>query len=179
MEREYDLFERLPHGAVIWRGRGSGLKHASLKLEQIAKATPNECFAIHIPSREVVACLNPRAANGGGAKFVLFQIAYDETLASLRTDLLKRRGYEVVTVLGNEAAKTVLSLPQYCDLFIVGDQAPQETRQEIVAWLRERYPSVPIVALNAADGRELGSADYNVVSHGADAWLSTISTALN
>jgi CheY-like chemotaxis protein len=178
MDREYDLFERLPDGSVLWRGTVSGLRQASLKLEEIAKATANKCFAMYMGSREIVARLNPRPSAKSRVRLTIFQIAYDAKLAPVSTDLLTAQGYNVVTVYGNEAAQRVLALPQAPDLFIVGHLAPEENRKEVVAWLKENYPGVPILALHAAEGCELAGADYNVKLNGPDAWLSTISTAL-
>ena len=48
---------------------------------------------------------------------MVFQIAYDGGLAIGRTKVLRLQGYEVVSVIGNEAAKLVLSVPgQYASL---------------------------------------------------------------
>ena len=52
------------------------------------------------------------------------QIAHDHTLAMKRTDLLRARGYEVVSVIGNEAAKLVLDVSQTWSLLIMGEQFP-------------------------------------------------------
>jgi len=54
MQREYDLFEQLPDGSPIWRGHVVGTQEVSLKLEEIARKTANECFAIHLPTQEIV-----------------------------------------------------------------------------------------------------------------------------
>lgn len=57
-EREYDLFERLPDGAPVWRGHAFGLNDADAKLRSIAGTTTNEVFALYLPSKEVVLRLN-------------------------------------------------------------------------------------------------------------------------
>jgi hypothetical protein len=41
-----------------------------------------------------------------------------------------------------------LSSIQHYDLFIVGPAAPEDTRREIVDWLKEKYPTVKIPALH-------------------------------
>jgi len=69
--------------------------------------------------------------------------------------LLKQNGYEVVSVVGNEAAKIVLSSPQDCDLFIVGHAAAEQTRREMVDWLKARYPHIKIIALSSPDHHRL------------------------
>lgn len=49
----------------------------------------------------------------------------------------------------------VLSLPQRVDLFIVGHGEPEETRGEIVAWLKDSYPKTPILALTSVENQQL------------------------
>ena len=55
MDREYDIFERLQDGSTLWRDAVHGLENALLKLEEIAKKTTNECFAMHLPTQEIIA----------------------------------------------------------------------------------------------------------------------------
>jgi hypothetical protein len=91
---------------------------------------------------------------------------------------LKLHGYEVVSVIGNEVTKLVLSMPQDCDLFIVGHTAPEATGQEMVAWLKANYPGVRMLALNPPLIRELIGADYKVKLNGPETLLAVIATAL-
>src|ERR1700746_784282 len=58
MNREYDLFERLRDDSVLWRGHVSGLESARLKLTEIVKETENECFVMHLPTKEIVIRMN-------------------------------------------------------------------------------------------------------------------------
>jgi hypothetical protein len=61
-EREYDLFERFPDGSPIWRGRASGLNDAEAKLRNLASTTTNECFALYLPTKEIVLRVNAAAS---------------------------------------------------------------------------------------------------------------------
>jgi hypothetical protein len=178
MEREYDLFEHLPHGEPMWRGHAVGLTGARQLLEELSRTTSNECFIVHLPTKEIVARLNVRSSRGVGHKPVVFQIAYDGGLASARTRVLRLQGYEVVSVIGNEAAKLVLSMPEQYDFFIVGHAADDQARTEMVAWLKAHYPGVRILALNPPKVSELAGADYNVKLNGPETWLPIIATAL-
>jgi hypothetical protein len=92
----------------MWRGHAVGLTSARQKLQELARTTRNECLIMHLPTKEIVACLNVRSSRGVGRKPVVFQIAYDSGLATARTMVLRLHGYEVVSVIGNEAAKVVL-----------------------------------------------------------------------
>jgi hypothetical protein len=179
MERDYDLFERSQYNSPVWRGSVRGLENARRKLQELAKRTTNECFAIYSPTRQIVALVNIAEAGQLPAKRVVFQIAYNEHRLVTRAELLRHNGYEVLSVVGNEAAKIVLSSPQHCDLFIVGHAAPEQTRKEMVDWLKARYPHVKILALNQADHRQLADADYNVILNGPNEWLSVVTAAVS
>jgi hypothetical protein len=62
VNRDYDLFEKLPDGAPVWRQHVVDLLNAREMLKGIASTTLNECFAIHLPSKEIVARLNVKEA---------------------------------------------------------------------------------------------------------------------
>ncbi len=178
MEREYDLFEQFADDAPMWRGHAVGLTSARQQLQELAGTTRNECFVVHLPTKEVVARLNLRSIPGLGRKPVVFQIAYDGGLASARSRVLRLQGYEVVSVIGNEAAKVVLSMPERYDFFIVGHAADDEVRKEMVLWLKAHYPGVLILALNPPKVSVLAGADYNVKLNGPETWLPIIASAL-
>ena len=80
-------------------------------------------------------------------------------------------------VIGNRAAKAVLSSIQHCDFFIVGDGAPEQTRMGMVDWLKDHYPGVKILAFNPPN-EQVANADYNVLENGPENWLSIISQEL-
>jgi hypothetical protein len=105
----------------------------------------------------------------------ILQIAYDESLLITREQLLRSRGYEVVSVMGNEDAKSLLAIPgQYYRLFIVGQAAPQQAREEIAHWLKERFPKIQVLALNGPYQDKVVAADLNAILDGPDAWLSAV-----
>ena len=96
-------------------------------------------------------------ADGSGSEPVLanrvFQIAYTEKLRNVRADLLRSQGYGVLSVIGNDAAKTLLRTLQIpseeITFFMVGHAAPKSTRNEMIDWLRTRYPSVRIIRVES------------------------------
>src|SRR5207244_7047991 len=98
-------------------------------------------------THQVVAQRNVPQAKGRTVKRI-FQIAYDEGIGFRRAQLLRELGYGVISALGNEAAKVLLSSIQHYDLFILGHAAPESSRRAIVAWLRANYPRFKIIALN-------------------------------
>lgn len=178
MQRDYDIFERPSLGSPIWRACVSGLCDASAKLEEVATKSGNECFAMHLPTKEVVASINGRDASLPRPRRLIFQVAYDAKIAIERAGLLRLCGYEVVSVIGNEAAKVVLNMPQPWDLFVIGGAVKTDGKEEFVRWLKARFPGVPVLALNGPGIRDLAGADYNVSANGPEDWMTSVVAAL-
>jgi len=177
MQRDYDLFEQFPDGSPMWRGRAAGIPEVRRQLSELSQKTRNECFAMHLATKEVVARVNVGRSRPEIEKRIVCQIAYDHAIATERTDVLRAKGYEVVTIIGNEAAKLVLDLCPGWNLFIVGHCGPNEAREEIVSWLKTKFPAVPILALNPPTTLVLHGADYNV-KHDDKLWLPLVARAL-
>jgi len=169
--RAYDIFEVMPDGFTIKRAAVSGLEFAKLSLEELSKRTTNECFAADGYTRQTVMQMNVPVAKRSIKR--IFQISYDEEAGVRRAELLKSGGYGVISVLGNEAAKVLLSSIQHYDLFIVGPAAPEERRREMVDWLKEKYPTLKILALNPLH-QQLANADYNARADGPENWLPLV-----
>ncbi|MGD0425230.1 MAG: hypothetical protein ABSC10_00795 [Candidatus Acidiferrales bacterium] len=58
MDRDYDLFEVLPDGAVIWRETVPGHENAIKRLMELSKQTANEVRVMHVLSKTLIASLN-------------------------------------------------------------------------------------------------------------------------
>lgn len=58
MDRDYDIFERLPDGSVMWRDFVNGLESARAKLDLLGGRSANEFIAIHMPTKEIAARIN-------------------------------------------------------------------------------------------------------------------------
>ena len=178
MDREYDIFERLPEGSPIWRGYASGLSNACVKLFQVATATSNQCFLICLATKEIMARVNIGAPHLD-RKRIVCQISYDPQLGCERDGLLRLHGYGVISVFGNDAAQIILSTTnQRCDAFIVGHGAPQKMRCDILIWLKQHFPRIPVVVTNGPETDPLSGADYNVSLEGQDTWLAVVAIAL-
>ena len=169
MQRAYEIFEIVANSTPQRVSVVSGLEFAKVALQGLARRTNNECYIADAKTRQVVMQMNvPRAKLQATRR--VFQIAYDEDTGLRRAELLRSRGYAVISVTGNRPAKLLLSSIQHYDLFIVGHAAPEETRREIVDWLKGRYPRVKILVLNPPDQQVIG-ADYNVRQNGPENWL--------
>lgn len=62
MTREYDAFEVLPDGTLIWKETIVGHENAIAKLQQVAKNSPNEFRLMHVPTKTVIATINSKSA---------------------------------------------------------------------------------------------------------------------
>lgn len=168
MYRSYEILEVMPDGSTVKRMVVHGLEFAKVALEDLARRTSNECIAADERTHQVVAQLNLPPAKRSLKR--IFQIAYDEQAGLGTAALLRSRGYGVISVLTNEAAKVLLSSIQKYDLFLIGHAAPDECRSVMVAWLKEKYPDIKVLALNPPH-RPLPNADYNALASDPESWL--------
>lgn len=175
MDRDYDLFE-LVDGTPIWRQHAQGLEDARIKLFELARRTPNECHAVHLPTHEVAARINVHSRDG--RKPVVIQITYDQELATARSGVLRLHGYEVMSIFGNEAAKLLLSHRRRCDLFIIGYQTADAVRTNMLAWLRANYADAPIMVLSPANSPKLIGVDFTFSEDRPEVWLGVIDHAV-
>lgn len=58
MERDYDLFEVLADGGVIWRETVSGHENAIRRLKELSQETSNEVRVMHVLSNTLIASMN-------------------------------------------------------------------------------------------------------------------------
>lgn len=175
MYRTYEILEVMPDGSAVKRTVVHGLEFAKVTLEDLAKRTSNECIAADEKTHQVVAQLNLPPAKRKMKR--IFQIAYDEEAGLGAAELLRSRGYAVISVLSNEAAKVLLSSIQKYDLFIIGHAAPERCRSEMVDWLKTRYPDVKVLALNPPH-QPLPNADHNTLASDPERWLSFVNKQL-
>ena len=182
VEREYDIFACLPDGSILWHDSASGLRNTRLKLQKLVRDTGKEFFAMHLLTREIVFAVDVATVSAERADKRIFQIAYNDRLRLARAELLRHRGYPVTSVVGNAAAKLLLTTlhPDQAGivLFIVGHDAPEKTRKEMVDWLRTNFPKSKILVLNPPN-QEVQEADYNVVQNGPEAWLPIVSANMS
>lgn len=175
MYRSYEIIEVMPDGSTVKRSVVNGLEFAKLMLEDLSKRTTNECMAADEKTHQVVAQANLPPAKRAIKR--IFQIAYDEGAGLRSAELLRSHGFGVISVLSNEAAKVLLASIEKYDLFIVGHAAAEESRREMVDWLKTNYPSVKVLALNPPH-QPLPNADYNALENDPDDWLVFITERL-
>ena len=99
------------------------------------------------------------------------------SVQSARANAYDRGDLELLSAIGNDAAEIALSTIHDVDLFIVGQAAPQETRREMVNWLKARFPGVKILAINPP-GQQVFGADFNVRENDPERWLQVVTQRL-
>ena len=164
----FDIF-KVESSGPRWMEVAADLERAKARVKILATSSPGEYVIANQKTGEKISIQTQ-------TKRILFQIGYDEKGINARAELLRRFGHEVISVTNNEAAKVALSSYHDVELFIVGHTAPEQTRKEMVAWLKTNYPKVKIVALNPSKDQLVG-ADYNVILNDHDEWLSLLAAA--
>lgn len=175
-EWRYDLFE-IECGKNIWCTQIMGLLYAGFKLREFSERTSNECFIALHPMQEVVARLNVRRSDSRAP--AVFQIAYDLTMAEKLAHELPSHGYQFGYAAGNDLAFVILNGRMEYDVFVLGFDAPHETRSRMAEWLAFEYPGVPIIALQSDSEPDIRLAHFRLELTGDRAFVPKIVKALN
>jgi hypothetical protein len=165
----FHIFKVQSDGSLRWVEAAVDVKRAKTRAQALAASTPGE-YVISSLTGEKISIKSP-------PKQIVFQIGYDEKDLNARAELFRRVGHHVMSVPDNEAAKRALTSIEKVDVFVVGNAAPEQTRKEMVDWLKTNYPNVKIVALIPCANRQLPRADYNIVLNEWDEWLSLLAAA--
>ncbi len=166
---QIDIFKEQPDGSLHWLAAAASMESA-------------EAHVKRLPPGTYVIISDQRAAKRISiqlpAKQIVFQISYDDDKGSAaRETLFRSFGHEVVSVADNNAAKHALASISNVDVFILGHTAPEQTREEMVDWLKASFPKAKIVALIPSAVPELLCADYNVPQSDWAAWVSLFATS--
>ena len=170
MSQQFHIFKVERDGSVRLIEEASDVERARARVKKLAAFSPGEYIIDNQQTGERICIKSP-------VKQIVFQIGYDEKELHARAELFRRCGHQVVSVEDNEAARRALTSIQNVDVFVVGNTAPEETRKEMVDWLKTNFPKVRVVALIPSAIHQLPSADYNIVLNDWDEWLSLLSAA--
>jgi len=165
----FHIFKVQSDGTLRWAEAAADVEQAKARAKALQVSSPGE-YVISSLTGEKISIKSV-------SKQVVFQIGYDEKDLNARADLFRRVGHQVISVLDNEAAKHALRSIEKVDVFVVGHTAPEQTRKEMVDWLKANFPNLKIVALIPSANRQLPRADYNIVLNDWDEWLSLLAAA--
>ena len=162
----FHIFKVQSDGSLRWTEAAEDAERAKALVKELAASSPGEYVVTSLTGEKVSIKFPP--------KRILFQIGYNENELNARAELFRRCGHEVISVADNEGAKQALTSTHNVDVFVVGHTAPEQTRKEMVDWLKANFPKVKIVALIPSANRQLARADYNIVLNDWDEWLSLL-----
>ena len=162
----FHIFRVQSDGSRRWMEGAASVERAKARVKVLAAISPGEYVITNLTCQEIAVKSQP--------KRILFQIGYDERKLNARAELFRRVGHEVISAPDNEAAKRILASVQNVDVFVVGHAAPEQTRKEMVDWLKANFPKVKVVALIPSASYQVPRADYNIVVNDRDEWLSLL-----
>ena len=166
---QFDIFEAEPHGSLRWLAAAASMETAEARVKRLPPGNYVIIADEHTPKR--ISIKSP-------AKQIVFQISYDDDKGSTaRETLFRSFGHEVFSVADDHAAKRALASIPSVDIFILGHTAPEQTRKEMVDWLKMNFPKAKIVALIPSASPQLLCADYNVPQSDWAAWVSLFATS--
>ena len=167
----FHIFKVQSDGSLQWTEAAGDVWRAKARVRVLAASSPGEYVITNMTGEKISVKTLP--------KRIMFQIGYNEKELNARAELFRRCGHEVISVADNEAAKQALTSIHNVDIFVVGHTAPEQTRTEMVDWLKANFPQVKVVALIPSANRQLPHADYNVVLNDWDEWISLLGVAMS
>ena len=102
----------------------------------------------------------------------VLHICYYPSLSKTREAMLVEEGHMVASALGNEDAKELAGTRDF-DVAVVGFSGKLRERCEIVRWLKDRRPDLPVIALQAQT-EVISEADQVIPGHEPQAWLEAV-----
>ena len=166
MSQQFQIFKLESDGSLRLIEQADDAERARDRVKKLSAFSPGEYIIANHQTGEKISI-----------KSHVNQIGYDEKDLNARAELFRRCGHHVISVVDNAAAKHALTSIENVDVFVVGPNAPEETRKEMADWLKTNFPKVKVVALVPSASRKLPSADYNIVLNDWDEWLSLLSAA--
>ena len=165
----FHIFKVQSDGSLRWIEGAINVERAEARLKVLAACSCGEYVITDLTGKKISTKSLPKLA--------VFQIGYNEKELNARAELFRHCGHEVISAANNEAAKRLLASIQIVDVFIIGHMAPEQTREEMVDWLRANFSRVKIVALIPSANRQVPRADYNIILKDGDEWLSAFAVA--
>jgi hypothetical protein len=107
----------------------------------------------------------------------VLQIEFSPSLLSEREAVLKRQGYPVISTLGSSNARNVEVSAPGMGVVVVGHGAPWLERESLIAYFREFFPGIPIVALLRRTDAPFSGADFNCPADNPPLWERTVAQA--
>ena len=170
MSQQFHICKVESNGSLRLIEQADDVERARERVKKLSAFSPGEYVISNQQTGEKISIKSH-------VKQIVFQIGYDEKDLNARAELFRRCGHHVISVVDNLAAKHALTSIQNVDVFVVGPNAPEETRKEMVDWLKTNFPKIKVVALIPSASCQVPRADYNIVLNDWDEWLSLLAAA--
>ena len=171
----FHIFRVHNDGSRRWMEGAISVESARARVKVLVASSPGEYVITNLTGQKIsIKSPMPPRSTSAQPKRTIFQICYDERELNVRAELFRRCGHKVMSVADNEAAKRALSSSNNVDVFVVGYTAHEETRKEMVDWLKVNFPEAKIVALIPYSNGQLPRADYNIMLNNWDEWKSLL-----
>lgn len=166
----FHIFKVQSDGSLHWIEGAINVERAKARLNVLAASSRCEYVITDLTGKRISVKSLP--------KLTVFQIGYNEKELNARAELFEHCGHEVISAADNEAAKRILASIQSVDVFVIGHTAPEQTRKEMVDWLKVNFSRAKVVALIPSANRQMPRADYNIIIlKDGDEWLSAFAAA--
>lgn len=108
----------------------------------------------------------------------VLQIEFSPSLLPDREAILKRAGYQVISVLGFPNACGLHVDDSTIGVVVIGHGAPWLEREGLIEHFRETLPGIPIAALLRPSDDPFTGADFNCPADNPPLWERTVMEAL-
>ena len=103
----------------------------------------------------------------------ILHIGYDPVLTELRQHILERAGYRVLTLLGNDAARSGAKATNP-EAIVVGSGGDYHERLEVAAWLLDNMPGLPVLVMRVTPDEEFSPSIVTFFGDTARDWLIAV-----
>ena len=105
----------------------------------------------------------------------ILHVAYDRALLETRHLMLKARGYNVTSALGNEQvmAMTPDDLAGF-QVAVIGFSSTHAARSTLVKWFKAQSPQLPVVVLQFHEYERFPLAECTTLSEEPALWLDAV-----
>ncbi len=84
------------------------------------------------------------------------------------------RGYSVLSALGSASVNKLKLTTSLVDVVVIGHGAAWEERKELISYVRQLLPRVPILALLRMDDTPFTDATFNLRADDPPEWAGTV-----
>lgn len=141
-------------------------------------------YELHVQRGEKIAMVSVTGARPGDSEerrialINILQIEFSPNLLPDREAILKRHGYQVMSILGSINARNLKIPDLTIGVVVIGHGATRSEREQLITYFRNALPGVPIVVLLRAGEDPFNGADFNCPADNPPLWERTVIEAL-